>query len=86
MSDGPLRPFPGPSVLFTQLHLPSTFSSGELIVWVLYAVFAFWAVYTIVAIYHWVTYSHASSIAFPAIIVHIFLSFILIAYALGIIL
>jgi len=51
--------------------------------WALYAVFAFWAVYTIIAVYHWLKYSHASWVAFPAIAVHLFISFALIAYALS---
>lgn len=81
MSAQPLQPFSAPSFLG---HLPvGVLSAGTLVVWVLYAVFAFWAVYTLVAIYHWLRYSHASSLAFPAIAAHLLISFMLISYALG---
>lgn len=63
--------------------MPEGVSSAEIVVWVLYATFAFWAVYTLVAIYHWLKYSHASWLAFPAIAVHLFVSFVLISYGLS---
>jgi hypothetical protein len=84
MSDQPLRPFSPPTELFARLHLTNSMSPGQIVIWLLYSVFAFWAVYTIVAVYHWLKYSHASSIAFPAIILHLFISIVLMAYALGI--
>jgi len=81
MPDQPLQPFSPPTALLA--YLPSGFSIGIVITWVLYVVFAFWAVYTIVAIYHWLKYSHASWVAFPAIAVHLIVSFALISYALS---
>ncbi len=51
--------------------------------WALYAVFAFWAIYTLVAVYHWLRYSHASWVAFPAIAAHFLVSFALMSYALS---
>ncbi len=81
MSDKPLHPFSLPELAF--VHLSATISPGTLVVWLLYAVFAFWALYTLVAIYHWLKYSHASWIAFPAIAVHLFVSLALMAYALS---
>lgn len=81
MTDLPLRPFSPPTALLS--YLPANLSSGVVITWVLYAVFAFWAVYTLVAIYHWLKYSHASWIAFPAIAIHLFVSFALMSYALS---
>lgn len=51
--------------------------------WILYAVFIIWAIYTLVAIYHWLKYSHASLLAFPAIAVHLFISLALMTYALS---
>ena len=81
MLDQPLQPFAFPSTLLS--YLPDGLSAGIIITWVLYAVFVFWAIYTIVAIYHWLTYSHASWIAFPAIALHLFASFALISYALS---
>lgn len=81
MPDQPLQPFSPPSSL-TAL-LPAGVSAGAAVEWALYIVFAFWAVYTLVAIYHWLQYSHASWVAFPAIGAHLFISFALIAYALS---
>ena len=66
------------SALLTQLNL----RSGDLIVGALYVVFAFWAFYTLVAIYHWLKYSHASWVTFPAIAVHLFISLAIMSYAL----
>ncbi len=82
MIDQPLQPFAPPTALLG--YLPDGLvSSGLLMEWFLYAVFAFWAVYTLVAVYHWLKYSHASWVAFPAIAVHLFISLSLITYALS---
>ncbi len=81
MSDQPLQAFSVPTSL--SALLPDGISAGAAVQWTLYIVFAFWAVYTLVAIYHWLKYSHASWIAFPAIAAHLFISFALIAYALS---
>ncbi|KKW39202.1 MAG: hypothetical protein UY89_C0029G0005 [Parcubacteria group bacterium GW2011_GWA1_54_9] len=81
MNDQPLQAFSPPTFLFS--YLPSGVSSGAMVQWVLYIVFAFWALYTLVAIYHWLKYSHASWVAFPAIALHLFVSFALIAYSLS---
>ena len=83
MIDQPLQPFALPSLLLGQVNLPGLPSGGAFVTWTLYAVFAFWAVYTFVAIYHWLKYPHASWTAFPAIAVHLFISFALISYALS---
>lgn len=81
MPDQPLQPFSPPTNLLA--YLPSGLSVGIIVEWALYAVFAFWAIYTIVAIYHWLKYSHASWIAFPAMAVHLLVSSVLISYALA---
>ena len=81
MPGQPLQPFSPPAILLS--HLPGGLSSGAVVTWVLYAIFAFWAIYTFVAIYHWLRYSHASWIAFPAIAVHLCISFALMSYALS---
>lgn len=57
-------------------------SSSTLVVWALYAILLFWAAYTLVVIYHWLRYSHASWLTFPAIGVHLFISFALISFIL----
>ena len=81
MLDQPLQPFAPPTSFIA--FLPDGISSGLLVEWVLYAVLVFWALYTLVAIYHWLKYSHASLVAFPAIAAHLFISFALIVYALS---
>ncbi len=81
MVDQPLQPFSPPTALLT--YVPDGLSLGIVVQWFLYIVFAFWALYTLVAVYHWLKYSHASWIAFPAITAHLFISFALMAYALS---
>lgn len=81
MLDQPLQPFSPPTALLA--YLPDGVSAGAIVEWILYIVFAFWAIYTLVAIYHWLKYSHASWIAFPSIALHLFISFALMAYALS---
>lgn len=83
MPDQPLQAFAPPIDLLSYLPSGFSFSSGTGAVWSLYAVFAFWALYTLVAIYHWLKYSHASWIAFPAMAVHLYVSFALMSYALS---
>ena len=82
MPDQPLQPFAPPAFL-NQLHIAGIPATGALVTWALYAVFAFWAIYTLVAIYHWLKYSHASWVAFPAIAAHLLVSFALMSYALS---
>ncbi len=81
MSDQPLQPFSLPTNLFS--HLPAGVSEGTLLTWVLYVIFAFWAIYTLVAIYHWLRYSHTSWLAFPAIAFHLIVSLALMSYILS---
>lgn len=82
MVDQPLQAFHPPEgleIFFAQLNL----SAGAAIQWLLYAIFAFWAIYTLIAIYHWLKYSHASWLTFPAIAVHLGISVTLMSYALS---
>ncbi len=72
--------FPLPMKIFS--FLMSGSSMGTFVTWAFYIIFAFWVLYTLVAIYHWLKYSHASLIAIPSIIVHLAISFALISYAL----
>ncbi|MDD2657130.1 MAG: hypothetical protein PHD04_00495 [Candidatus Pacebacteria bacterium] len=83
MPDQPLQPFAPPTALFKQFALSGAPSSGVLVEWTLLIIFAFWAIYTLIAIYHWLKYSHASWVAVPAIAVHLFISFALMSYALS---
>jgi len=81
MLDQPLQPFSPPTALLS--HLSTSISQGTVAWWFFLFVLVFWAIYTLVAIYHWLKYSHASAIAIPAIAVHLFVSFVLISYALS---
>lgn len=77
----PLQPFsPSPALAS---FLPGGLSAGSLVMWALYALLAFWAVYTIITIYHWLKYSHASTMTFPAIALHLAISISLISYILS---
>lgn len=70
----PLTPFTG---LPAQLVLSARAAEG----WLLLAIALFWAIYTAIAIYHWIKYSHAARVALPAILVHLGISFTLLAFA-----
>lgn len=82
MIDQPLQlqPFSLPPALSSLLP---GFSAGIAVTWILYAAFAFWTVYTLIAIYHWLRYSHTSWVAFPAIGAHLLVSLALASYALS---
>lgn len=49
--------------------------------WLVLGAFLVWAIYSSVASYHWFRYSHASALAIPAIILHLFVSFALFSFA-----
>lgn len=81
MPDQPLQAFAPPNTLFERIP-EGYLTPGLAIEWFIYLAFAFWAVYTLVATYHWLKYSHASWVAYPAIALHIFVSLSLIFYIL----
>lgn len=60
---------------------PETLSAGTLALVFFYLAIAYWVAYTIVAVYHWITYSHHPAVATPAIALHLFISLVLIGYA-----
>jgi hypothetical protein len=39
-----------------------------------WTVFVVWLLYTLIAAYHWLRYSHGSLLAIPALAVHLFVS------------
>ena len=55
---------------------------GTVAVWLFYLAVVIWILYTLIAIYHWVKYSHAAKIAIPSIALHLFVSFLLVSFAL----
>ncbi|MDO8624125.1 MAG: hypothetical protein Q7R54_02105 [bacterium] len=80
MPTTPLQPFQNPFDTLANLgiHVPT----GGILTITLIIVFALWLIYTLVVIYHWLRYSHASVIAFPALFVHLAVSVGLMSYAL----
>jgi len=81
MSDTPLQPFGPPAGLpFT---FPTTVNPQTVITIFFWMVIVYWTIYTIVAIYHWLHYSHRSAIAVPAIGIHLAVSFLLASYAVS---
>lgn len=77
--DTPLPRISSPFALIGNPSISAHMIAGGLLVLVL----ILWALYTLVAIYHWVRYSHAALIAIPAIAVHLVVSAILILFALS---
>ncbi|HWH16600.1 MAG TPA: hypothetical protein VNU25_03385 [Candidatus Paceibacterota bacterium] len=45
--------------------------------------FIIWALYTVIAGYHWLRYGHSSAVAIPALIVHVVVSWLLAGYAVS---
>lgn len=82
MPDQPLQPFAPPTAFLDALHLSGIVTATQLVWWFLYAICFFWVVYTLVATYHWVRYSHGAWLALPAIALHLVVSYALIVYAL----
>jgi hypothetical protein len=75
--DAPLPALRSPFDLLGVYHISPTLVAGVLLA----VVVLFWGVYTLVAIYHWVRYSHAAAIAVPAIGLHLVVSVIFILFA-----
>jgi hypothetical protein len=78
-----------PSGIPTELPVPQfawTFTnvSGEaLISVVITLVFIWWAIYTLVAIYHWFRYGRESWVAVPAVVLHLAISVWIFVFATG---
>src|SRR5438045_1259059 len=68
MADQPLQPFAPPVGL--SIHI----SAGAVGGWLFFIAFTFWSLYTLIACYHWVKYSHAAAVAYPAITLHLIVS------------
>jgi len=80
MSEQPLQSFSAHN--FSVSYLADGASVGSLTKWTLLAVISIWIIYTLIVIYHWLKYSHASWVAFPAILTHLGVSLILILFTL----
>lgn len=53
----------------------------DIVPFIFLILFAIWAIYTVISIYHWVRYSRNSWLAAPSIAVHIVVSIALMFYA-----
>jgi hypothetical protein len=82
MPSEPLAPFHPPAFLTIDLSA-TTITAGTLFGWFALAVFVFWLVYTLVAVYHWWRYAHNAAVAYPAIALHLFVSFVLAVFILS---
>jgi len=76
MPTEPLSPFTG-------LPFHIAISAGAVMGWALLFTLLFWAIYTLVAVYHWIKFSHAASVAYPAIVIHLMVSGSIMLFALS---
>jgi len=67
MPDQPLTPFTG-------LPLELAISGSAFMGWAILIALIFWTIYTLIAIYHWIRFSHAAAVAYPAIVLHLMVS------------
>ena len=77
MAEEPLTPFHAP------VGLNIDISAGAVGGWLFFFAFILWSLYTLVACYHWVKYSHAAAVAYPAITLHLIVSAAIVLYALS---
>ncbi|MBU1754755.1 hypothetical protein KKH81_00520 [Patescibacteria group bacterium] len=65
------------------ISLASLFSSPEVLAILFTLIFIVWVIYSIIAGYHWVRYGYDSWMSTPAIAVHLFISGVLMIYAVS---
>ncbi|MBU6214422.1 hypothetical protein KGM48_01065 [Patescibacteria group bacterium] len=82
MIDRPLQPFAPPVAVMQNLHMLNIVSGDQLKQWLFISVFVFWALYTLVAIYHWLKYAHNLFATTVSIILHLSISLALGLYLL----
>ena len=71
----------GPSLALGPVF--ESIDAGKVVAVVAWVMFVLWLIYTVVAAYHWLRYSHRSSIAIPALIIHVIVSAALALYAIS---
>lgn len=78
--NGPSVPqLPVPSISFTG----ATVSTEAVISIIITLVFIWWAIYTLVAVYHWFRYGRDSWVAVPAVVLHFAISAWIFVFATG---
>jgi len=75
----PMAPLEGVSSPLS--YFPQITSTHDVVSIMFTVIFLLWAVYTVVAIYHWVRYGHKSWLAVPTITLHIVVSAALMIFA-----
>lgn len=81
MSSQPLQAIAPPKFL---ANFPGDAVSAQgVLSWILALTTVYWFVYTAIAVHHWLRYSHRSAVAIPAIAIHIFVSLVLMGYAVS---
>ncbi len=72
-----------PTPLFDPGPVLASLDAGKVVAVIAWFMFVLWVVYTVVAAYHWLRYSHRSSIAIPALITHVVVSLALALFAVS---
>lgn len=81
MDSAPLTPLQNPLAMLSLFGLD--FGHGPSTSILLALVFGVWLIYTLIATYHWVKYSHGSMAALPALFVHLVVSVGIMSYAIS---
>lgn len=68
------KPFSPHAVALAKSSALPSVSASSATEWLLGAVFAVWALYTLVVVYHWLRYARDSRAAKPAIVIHLAVS------------
>ncbi len=74
---------PEPLVLLTPPALLTTIDPSAIVSVGFFILFVLWVVYTVVTAYHWLRYGHRSTIALPALGIHVFVSGYLAMFAVS---
>lgn len=71
------------SIQFPFAFLLGTVDPSSTLPIIVAVIFGLWAIYTLIAAYHWLRYARSSIYAIPAIGVHVFVSLSIATYALS---
>lgn len=75
---------PDPLAPTYELSLTSLGINPDQAVSVIFAVaFILWTIFTVISTYHWLRYGHRSSVAIPALITHVVISFFIAVFAVS---
>jgi hypothetical protein len=76
MTDQPLVPFSSPFAVAAHFGLtPHELGAGLFLLGLL-----LWALFSAVVVYHWMRYSHAALLSIPSLLLHFFVSGVLILF------